>query len=95
MRIACIRHEHIKAETKWPPFLRRQVYVHFREWWILDTNSSEYVLLGLINDIIALIQVMAWRRTGEKPFCESMVVCFADAYMRRSASVSWIRIFID
>ena len=64
-------------------------------FWILDKKSLEYVLLGLINDIIALIQVMAWRRTGEKPFCESMVVCFADAYMRRSASVSWIRIFID
>ena len=30
-----------------------------------------------------LVQVMAWRRTGEKPFPEPMMTQLIDAYIRR------------
>ena len=35
-----------------------------------------------INKIPALVQIMAWRRIGDKPVFESMLIRFADAYMR-------------
>ena len=37
---------------------------------------------GPIDNEWALFQVMAWRRTGDKPFSEPMLVQFTDAYMR-------------
>ena len=37
---------------------------------------------GLIDNKAALIQVMAWRRTGDKPLPELMLIQFLDAYMR-------------
>ena len=30
--------------------------------------------MGLINNIRALVQIMAWRRPGDKPLPESMMV---------------------
>ena len=35
-----------------------------------------------------LVQIMAWRRPGDKPLSEPMVFYLTDAYMRHSASVS-------
>ena len=35
-----------------------------------------------IDDKPALVQVMAWRRTGDKPLSEPMMPQFTDAYMR-------------
>ena len=32
-------------------------------------------LKGPINNILALVQMMAWRRAGDKPLSESMLVC--------------------
>ena len=43
---------------------------------------------GPINNIPALVQIMAWRRTGNKPLSEPMVTQSNDAYMRHSASMS-------
>ena len=40
-----------------------------------------------INNIPALIQIMAWCHPGDKPLSESMM--FTDAYMCYSASTSW------
>ena len=37
---------------------------------------------GPINNIPALVQIMAWRRSGDKPLSESMLTQFTDAYMR-------------
>ena len=42
--------------------------------WILIKISLKFVPKGLINNIPALIQLMAWRRLGEKPLSESMMV---------------------
>ena len=56
--------------------------------WIAIKISTKFVPEGPINNIPTLVQIMAWRRIGDKPLSEAMVVEFADAYMRHSASVS-------
>ena len=45
-------------------------------------TSLKLVPKGTINDKAALIQVKAWRRTGDKPLTESMITWVTDAYMR-------------
>ena len=37
---------------------------------------------GPIGDNPALVQIMAWRRTGDKQLSEPMLIQFMDAYMR-------------
>ena len=54
--------------------------------WIPIKISLKFVPKGPINNIPALVQIMAWRRSGDKPLPEPMIT---DAYMRRSASISW------
>ena len=44
--------------------------------------SLRYVPRSPIDNKSALVQVMAWRRTGEKPLPEPMMTQFIDAYMR-------------
>ena len=41
---------------------------------ILINISLEFVPKGLINNIPALVQIMAWRRPGDKPLSETMMV---------------------
>ena len=55
---------------------------------ILLKISLKFVPKGPINNIPALVQMMAWRRTGDKPLSEPMMTQFNDAYMRHSASMS-------
>ena len=42
--------------------------------WIAINISLKFVPMGPINNIPALVQVMAWRRPGDKPLCEPMMV---------------------
>ena len=42
--------------------------------WIPIKISSKFVPKGPINNIPALVQIMAWRRSGDKPLSESMMV---------------------
>ena len=42
--------------------------------WISITISLKFVPKGLINNIPALVQIMAWRRPGDKPLSEPMLV---------------------
>ena len=82
--------QHIETETKWTSFSRRYFQMHFREWNCINS----YLFLGFIpkgpiNNIPALDQIMAWRRPGDKPLSEPMMVnLLSDAYMRHSASMS-------
>ena len=50
--------------------------------------SPNFVSRGWINNIPALVQMMARHRAGNKPLYEPMLVCFSDAYMRHVASMS-------
>ena len=36
--------------------------------------SLKFLLKGPINNILALVQIMAWRRSGDKPLSEPMMV---------------------
>ena len=42
--------------------------------WILIKNSLKFVPKGPINNIPALVQIMAWHRRGDKPLYEQMMV---------------------
>ena len=44
----------------------------------------------LIDNMPALVQIMAWRRPGGKPLSEPMMVWFTNANMHHLASVSWM-----
>ena len=44
--------------------------------------SLKFVPRSPIGDKPALVQVMAWRRTGDKPLREPMLTQFTNAYMR-------------
>ena len=41
--------------------------------WITIKNWLKFVPKGLINSIQALVQIMAWRRSGDKPLSEPMM----------------------
>ena len=58
--------------------------------WILLKISLRFVPKGPINNIPALVQIMAWRRTGDKPLSEPMMTQFNDAYMRTRPQ--WVKI---
>ena len=44
--------------------------------------SLKFILNSPIDNKPALVQVMDWRRTGDKLLPEPMLTHFADAYMR-------------
>ena len=44
--------------------------------------SLKYVPRSLIDNKGALVQVMAWRRTGDKQIPEPMLAQFTDAYIQ-------------
>ena len=70
------RESHIETETKWPPFRRRYFEGHFLERKLLNVsyNFLQMCSLGLIDNMAALVQIMAWRRTGDKPSSEPMTL---------------------
>ena len=49
--------------------------------WISIKTSMKFVPKGPINNIPALVQIMAWRRPGDKPLSETMLTKFTDASM--------------
>ena len=56
--------------------------------WISNEISLKFVPIGLIDNKSALVQVMAWRWTGDKPLTEAMLTQFTDAYMQHKGEVS-------
>ena len=50
--------------------------------------SLKHVPRSPIENKYALVQVMAWRRTGDKPLPEPMMTQFTDAYMRHKEDMS-------
>ena len=39
----------------------------------------------------ALVQIMAWQRSGNNPLSEAMMVCFANAYMCASLGLNKLK----
>ena len=55
--------------------------------WFLLENSFKVVPMDRINNIPELVQIIAWRRPGDKPLSEPVLVSLL-AHMRHSASMS-------
>ena len=62
-------------------FLNENIWIPIKIW-------LNYVPYGLFDNMAALIQIMAWRRPGDKPLSEPMMGKFGDAYMRLSTPMS-------
>ena len=45
-----------------------------------------------IDNKPALVLIMAWRRTGDKPLPEPMLTQFTDAYMRHYGEMSYTKV---
>ena len=56
--------------------------------WISLRISLKFVPEVPIYNKQALVQIMAWRLTGDKPLSEPMMAYFTDAYMCHSVSMS-------
>ena len=56
---------------------------------ISNEISLKYVPWGLIDNMSALVQIMAWRRPGDKPLSEPMLTQFTDAYMQHYGDMSF------
>ena len=65
--------------------------MHFlnEKFFIWIQISLEFVPKGPIDNKSAWVQVMAWRRTGDKPLSEPMLNQFTDAYMRHQREISY------
>ena len=48
---------------------------------IYGKNSLTFVLRGPIDNNPASVEIMAWRRIGDKPLSEPMLTRSTDAYM--------------
>ena len=69
-------YQHIEAETKWSPFSRRQFEMDFwnENAWISIKISLKFVPGGPMNTFQSLVQILVWRRPGDKPLSEPMMV---------------------
>ena len=59
----------------------RCIFVNAK-WYIVIKNSLKFVPKCPIDNIPALVQIMDWRRIGDKPLSEPMLTRFTVAYMR-------------
>ena len=50
--------------------------------WSSNKISLKYVPWGVISNMSALVQMMAWRQIGYKPLSEPMLTRFTDIYMQ-------------
>ena len=55
--------------------------------WIWIKISLKFVPKGPINNIPALVQIMAWHRPGDEPLSKPMMARLTDAYMSHLASM--------
>ena len=56
--------------------------------WFFILTSLKLASESPVSNKSTLVQIMAWRWSGDKPLSEPMMVCLTDAYMRHSASMS-------
>ena len=54
---------------------------------ILTIFAMKFVPNGLIYNKPEFVQIMAWRRSGDKALSESMMAYFTDAFVRPSAAM--------
>ena len=74
--IFCLQHQLIEAETNGRHFaddIFKSIFLNENIWTPIKI-SLKFVPKGLINNIPALVKIMAWRRPGDKPLSEPMMV---------------------
>ena len=58
-------------------------YIFLNENILISIEMSlKFIPSGPTSDIPALVQIMTWRRPGDKPLSEEMLTRFTEAYMR-------------
>ena len=62
---------------------------------ILIPISPKFVPKGPIDNKLALVQIMAWRRNGDKPLHEQMLIQFTDVYMWHLREMSYVALQIS
>ena len=87
--------QHMEAATKWPWFCRTTFSNTFLVWKLLhfDPSFTDVCTQGskLIDNKPVLVQIMALRWSGSRPFSEPVTAYFTDTYMCHSASMKWGR----
>ena len=63
------------------------IFVNDHVWFVIKI-PLKFVPRGPINNIPALVQIMAWCWSGDKPLSESLMAWFTDAYMHHSAAMN-------
>ena len=64
------------------------IFIFLNDYYnIFIRISPKLVSKDLIDNKIALIQIMARRRTGDKPLTEQMMAYFTVAYIRDLSSI--------
>ena len=58
---------------------------------ILISISLKFDPKGQINNIVVLVQIMAWPWIGNKPLSEPMMTWFNDTYMRHKGEMSQLK----
>ena len=62
----------------------------YESWWVhFDQSFTEICLLGPINNTSVLVQIMSFRK-HDKPLSDPIMTWLIIAYMRHSASMSWM-----
>ena len=64
-----------------------------RKCCIISQISLIFFPNDLSDNIPALVKIMDWHRSGNKPLSETIFVYFTDAYMRHSVSICWLNYF--
>ena len=63
------------------------------KWIFLNENDriqilQKFVPKSLVDNKPALVQVMVWRQTGDKPLREAMMIKLTGEYMRHKGEMS-------
>ena len=72
---------HVQNSRRFADDISERIFMNENVWiWI--KISLKVVPMGLIDNKWALVRVMAWRWSGDKPFSETVLTRFTDVYMR-------------
>ena len=73
----------------WPLFRRQHFQIYFLEWKFSYSKISLKIISEVPIDIkSALVQIMAWRRTGDKPLAVPILAYVTDVFIHHLASMS-------
>ena len=82
------------GQTKMAAISQITFQEHFLKWKLLNFTWNFTEICSFECDWQygkTLVQILVWRRTGNKPLSEPMCVCCTDAYTRQSASMNFKR----